>query len=260
MSCSPFKSAPSRSAKNCKKVPGAGVTTGAGVTNCSFPPIRHPRRSFGRSINSHSLGRQPKGQFRLPINSHYPFPRVPEGSFECHSCLVMNYIANNRYPHNPKVEGSNPSPATKQEWKNIRGLIIPQGGIEGSNPSPATKQGWKNIRGLIIPQGGIEGSNPSPASNWLLPNQPYFVYVLWSERGRRFYVGLSEDPEKRLNQHNTAWSGWTARHQPWRLVNFKKCGNYREARKYEIELKAQKLGRGFFSRTGLRPEEYSRGS
>jgi len=224
----------------------------------------------------------------------------------------MNYIANNRYPHNPKVEGSNPSPATKQEWKNIRGLIIPQGGIEGSNPSPATKQGWKNIRGLIIPQGGIEGSNPSPAtkqgwknirgliipqggiegsnpspaskqgwknirgliipqggiegsnpspaSNWLLPNQPYFVYVLWSERGRRFYVGLSEDPEKRLNQHNTAWSGWTARHQPWRLVNFKKCGNYREARKYEIELKAQKLGRGFFSRTGLRPEEYSRGS
>jgi hypothetical protein len=42
---------------------------------------------------SHSLGRQPKGRFRLPINSHYPFPRVPEGSFECHLCLVANYIA-----------------------------------------------------------------------------------------------------------------------------------------------------------------------
>ena len=58
--------------------------------------------------NSHSLGHKPKGQFRLPINSHYPFPRVPEGSFECHSCLVMNHIANARHAHTPKVEDSNP--------------------------------------------------------------------------------------------------------------------------------------------------------
>jgi hypothetical protein len=53
--------------------------------------------------DSQSLGRKPKGQFRLPINSHYPFPRVSEGSFECHSCLVMNYIANDRHAHNPKI-------------------------------------------------------------------------------------------------------------------------------------------------------------
>jgi len=26
--------------------------------------------------NSHSVGRKPKGPFQLPINSHYPFPRV----------------------------------------------------------------------------------------------------------------------------------------------------------------------------------------
>jgi hypothetical protein len=75
------------------------------------------RTAMGKSgvsnlTDSRSLGCKPKGQFPLPINSHYPFPRVPEGSFECHSCLVMNHIANNRYPHNPKVEGSNPSPAT----------------------------------------------------------------------------------------------------------------------------------------------------
>ena len=58
-------------------------------------------------INSRSLGDKPKGEFRLPINSHYPFPRVPKGSFKCHSCLVMNYIANDRHAHNPKVKGSN---------------------------------------------------------------------------------------------------------------------------------------------------------
>jgi hypothetical protein len=64
--------------------------------------------------NSHSLGRKPKGQNRLPFNSHYPFPRVPQGSFDCHSCLVINYIAKAKYAHNPKVGGSNPSPATNQ--------------------------------------------------------------------------------------------------------------------------------------------------
>jgi hypothetical protein len=32
--------------------------------------------AFSNYPNSHSLGRKPKGQFQLPFNSHYPFPRV----------------------------------------------------------------------------------------------------------------------------------------------------------------------------------------
>ena len=94
----------------------------------------------------------------------------------------------------------------------------------------------------------------------MLPEQPYFVYVLWSERSHRFYVGLSEDPEKRLIQHNTAWSGWTARHQPWKLVHSEKFDTYREARKCELAWKTQKSGRGFFAHTGLDPKLFSRGS
>ena len=35
----------------------------------------------GGRANSHPLGRKLKGQFLLPINSQFPFPRVPEGSF-----------------------------------------------------------------------------------------------------------------------------------------------------------------------------------
>jgi hypothetical protein len=76
--------------------------------------------------NSHSLERKPKGQNPLPFNSHYPFPRVPQGSFECHSCLVMNHIANARHAHNPKVVGSNPTPATKKSIppnRNRRGEV-----------------------------------------------------------------------------------------------------------------------------------------
>ena len=35
----------------------------------------------------------------------------------CHSCLVISYIAKAKYAHNPKVGGSNPSPATNPSNK-----------------------------------------------------------------------------------------------------------------------------------------------
>jgi len=82
-------------------------------------------------------------------------------------------------------------------------------------------------------------------------DKPYFLYVLWSDMGRRFYIGISEDPSKRLLQHNEGLRGWTARYRPWALVHSEKYPNYGAARKREIELKKQKTGRGFFERTGL---------
>jgi putative endonuclease len=86
--------------------------------------------------------------------------------------------------------------------------------------------------------------------------KPYFVYVLWSDQGRRFYIGISEDPQNRLLQHNQALTGWSARFRPWRLVLTEHFDNYRDARKREIELKSQKSGRGFFLRTGLDPARF----
>ena len=83
--------------------------------------------------------------------------------------------------------------------------------------------------------------------------KPYFVYVLWSERGRRFYIGISEDAPRRLHQHNHAPTGWTARFRPWALVHTERFDDYRAARSREIELKSQKAGWGFFRQTGLDP-------
>jgi predicted GIY-YIG superfamily endonuclease len=34
--------------------------------------------------------------------------------------------------------------------------------------------------------------------------KPYFVYILWSPAGRRFYIGISENLVYRLQQHNEA--------------------------------------------------------
>jgi len=92
-------------------------------------------------------------------------------------------------------------------------------------------------------------------------DKPYFVYVLWSVSGCRFYTGISEDPPHRLEQHNSSnLSSWTTRYRPWRLVLMEQHPNYASARRRELDLKAQKGGTGFFLKTGLDPSRFQRRS
>ena len=46
-------------------------------------------------------GEKTQRSISTPDQLQCPFPRVPKSSFECHSCLVINYIANVRHAHNP---------------------------------------------------------------------------------------------------------------------------------------------------------------
>jgi putative endonuclease len=81
-------------------------------------------------------------------------------------------------------------------------------------------------------------------------NKTYFLYLIWSDSSRRFYIGISDDPTRRLQQHNAGISKWTAKFGPWRLVHSERFANYRGARKREIELKKQKGGEGFYELVG----------
>jgi len=45
----------------------------------------------------------------------------------------------------------------------------------------------------------------------------YCVYVLQNNQGRR-YIGLSEDLQLRLDQHNAGVSRWTKDRGPWKLI------------------------------------------
>ena len=83
----------------------------------------------------------------------------------------------------------------------------------------------------------------------------YWVYVLYSEDAGRFYIGLSEDVEKRLGEHNSGKSCWTSRHVPWRCVFCRELRCLSEARTFENLLKRQKRGNGFFRLTGLQPDD-----
>lgn len=46
-----------------------------------------------------------------------------------------------------------------------------------------------------------------------------FVYVLHSETHKsRFYVGISSDPARRLEEHNSGSSIHTTKYRPWALA------------------------------------------
>ena len=87
----------------------------------------------------------------------------------------------------------------------------------------------------------------------------YQVDVIQNSEGR-FYIGLSEDITKRLEDHNTGVSKWTKYRGPWKLVWQSEAQSLTEARKLENRLKAQKGGDGFYRLTGLSRTQASSGS
>jgi putative endonuclease len=81
--------------------------------------------------------------------------------------------------------------------------------------------------------------------------QAYYVYVLWSDAVHKFYVGITDDLDRRVRQHNEGVSRWTRGRGPWRCVWRQRCASLTEARRLENRLKRQKGGQGFYRITGL---------
>ncbi len=71
----------------------------------------------------------------------------------------------------------------------------------------------------------------------------YQVYILHNQQGKS-YIGLSENIEQRLIQHNNGESKWTKKYQPWHLYWSSCPMSLSEARKLEIKMKKQKGGHG----------------
>jgi putative endonuclease len=71
----------------------------------------------------------------------------------------------------------------------------------------------------------------------------YQVYTLLNSEGRR-YIGVSNDVDRRLAQHNQGLSTWTRGRGPWLLEWISTPRTLGEARKLENQLKRQKGGGG----------------
>ena len=66
-----------------------------------------------------------------------------------------------------------------------------------------------------------------------------YLYILYSPKLNRYYKGVSDHPEQRLVEHNTAIkaSAYTAAASDWELVFQLKCENKTQALKIERYLK-----------------------
>jgi len=78
----------------------------------------------------------------------------------------------------------------------------------------------------------------------------YRVYVIQNREGK-FYIGLSNDAARRVEQHNTGQSRWTQGRGPWAIAWQSEELSLTDARKLENRPKGQGRGKGFFTITGL---------
>ncbi len=83
-----------------------------------------------------------------------------------------------------------------------------------------------------------------------MSQEGYWVYVLRNPTGM-FYIGISNNPAKRLRQHNAGHSPFTRKHRPRELLWQEGPLTLSDARKLENWPKRQKGGVGFRSFTGL---------
>ena len=67
-----------------------------------------------------------------------------------------------------------------------------------------------------------------------------FVYILWSESFNRFYIGSTDDLNRRLSEHQRGHTPSTRGRGPWRLVYTEKFPTLLEARRRELEIKRWK--------------------
>ncbi len=66
----------------------------------------------------------------------------------------------------------------------------------------------------------------------------YFVYVLRSKRDNSFYIGLTNDLNRRIKQHNRGNNFSTRYKTPLELIHFEKLNSRKDARNREKYLKS----------------------
>ena len=73
----------------------------------------------------------------------------------------------------------------------------------------------------------------------------FTVYVLFSEKFNKIYIGYTSDLDARFLSHNLlANKGWTIKFRPWKIIHTEIFTEKLQALKREKELKSAK-GRAF---------------
>ena len=68
----------------------------------------------------------------------------------------------------------------------------------------------------------------------------FWIYIIYSQRLDRYYVGYSLDLEQRVADHNRGKNTYTKKGIPWDLKHEEKFASKEEAMKRDRYIKAQK--------------------
>jgi len=63
--------------------------------------------------------------------------------------------------------------------------------------------------------------------------EEWFVYALRSLKDNNLYIGISRDPEKRVESHNKGKTESTRKRRPFVLIYTECCNSLKEAREKE---------------------------
>ena len=67
-----------------------------------------------------------------------------------------------------------------------------------------------------------------------------WVYILFSKKINKYYVGACKELDRRLYEHNIGRSKFTSTGMPWELVFSEKHGDLVVAKRRELEIKKKK--------------------
>ncbi|MFN3666208.1 MAG: GIY-YIG nuclease family protein, partial [Sediminibacterium sp.] len=67
-----------------------------------------------------------------------------------------------------------------------------------------------------------------------------YTYILYSNKLNKYYIGACTDLNRRLSEHNTGKSTFTAKGRPWLIVYVETFDSLQEAKARETYIKKQK--------------------
>ncbi len=92
----------------------------------------------------------------------------------------------------------------------------------------------------VVGSSPTRGATKAPKNWGFSVYMAHYIYILKSKTADKYYIGSSENPERRLEFHNTIEKGFTARNRPWEIVFTQEFTSKTVATKVERKIKSWK--------------------